>query len=119
MYAIRSYYESISNVELIFLTKNSEEIYLDVSFRILPDKENILIVTNSLEDKRKLQELNQNLEQKVFEEVQKNIEKDKIHQEQQIKNAKLTSIGTLAAGITHEINTPLTYLKGNFSYNFV
>ncbi len=106
--------ESISNVELIFLTKNSEEIYLDVSFRLLPDKENILIVTNSLEDKRKLQELNQNLEQKVFEEVQKNIEKDKIHQEQQIKNAKLTSIGTLAAGITHEINTPLTYLKGNF-----
>ncbi len=106
--------ESISNVELIFLTKNSEEIYLDVSFRILPEKENILIVTNSLEDKRKLQELNQNLEQKVFEEVQKNIEKDKIHQEQQIKNAKLTSIGTLAAGITHEINTPLTYLKGNF-----
>lgn len=72
------------------------------------------MVANSLEDKRKLQELNHNLESRVAQEVKKNIEKDRIHQEEQIKNAKLTSIGTLAAGITHEINTPLTYLKGNF-----
>ncbi|XPV67989.1 MAG: PAS domain S-box protein [Halarcobacter sp.] len=106
--------DSISNVELVFLTKNNEEIYLDVSLRILPDKKNIVLVINSLEDKRKLQELNQTLEQRVSDEVQKNIEKDRLHQDQQIKNAKLTSIGTLAAGITHEINTPLTYLKGNF-----
>jgi len=106
--------DSISNVEFVFLTKNNEEVYLDVSLRVLPDKENIVVVINSLEDKRKLQELNQTLEQRVKDEVQKNIDKDKLHQEQQIKNAKLTSIGTLAAGITHEINTPLTYLKGNF-----
>ncbi len=33
--------------------------------------------------------------------------------QQQINNIKLSSIGTLAAGITHEINTPLTYIKGN------
>ena len=32
--------------------------------------------------------------------------------EQQINNIKLSSIGKLAAGITHEINTPLTYIKG-------
>lgn len=106
--------DSISNIELVFLTKNNQEIYLDVSLRTLPDKENIVVVINSLEDKRKLQKLNQTLEQRVSDEVQKNIEKDRLHQEQQIKNAKLTSIGTLAAGITHEINTPLTYLKGNF-----
>lgn len=105
---------SILNIELVFLSKNQEEIYLDVSLNLLPDKKNIVIVANSLEDKRKLQELNQNLESRVKYEVKKNIEKDKIHQEEQIKNAKLTSIGTLAAGITHEINTPLTYLKGNF-----
>lgn len=107
-------YGSISNVELIFACKNGGEIYLDVSLNLLPDKKNIVVVANSLEDKRKLQELNQTLEKRVNEELKKNIEKDKIHQEEQIKNAKLTSIGTLAAGITHEINTPLTYLKGNF-----
>lgn len=33
--------------------------------------------------------------------------------QQQVNNIKLSSIGKLAAGITHEINTPLTYIKGN------
>lgn len=32
---------------------------------------------------------------------------------EEINLAKLTSIGKLTAGITHEINTPLTYMKGN------
>ncbi len=36
-----------------------------------------------------------------------------IMREQQVNNIKLSSIGKLAAGITHEINTPLTYIKGN------
>ncbi|AXH11537.1 PAS domain-containing sensor histidine kinase [Halarcobacter bivalviorum] len=107
-------YGSILNIELVFICKNQEELYLDVSLNLLPDRKNIVMVANSLEDKRKLQELNHNLESRVAQEVKKNIEKDRIHQEEQIKNAKLTSIGTLAAGITHEINTPLTYLKGNF-----
>ena len=31
-----------------------------------------------------------------------------------IQNAKFSAIGQMAAGITHEINTPLTYVKGNF-----
>jgi len=31
----------------------------------------------------------------------------------QISDAKFTAIGKLSAGITHEINTPLTYIKGN------
>jgi PAS domain S-box-containing protein len=33
--------------------------------------------------------------------------------ESQINDAKLMSVGRLAAGITHEINTPITYIKGN------
>lgn len=105
---------SISNIETIFMCKNNDEVHVNLSLRMLPDKKHIVMVANSLEDKRKLQELNLNLEQRVHEEVEKNIEKDRIHQEEQIQNAKLTSIGSLAAGITHEINTPLTYLKGNF-----
>lgn len=32
---------------------------------------------------------------------------------EKMKNLTLASIGKLAAGITHEINTPLTYAKGN------
>jgi signal transduction histidine kinase len=34
-------------------------------------------------------------------------------QQKEISNMKLLSIGMLSAGITHEINTPLTYIKGN------
>jgi len=32
---------------------------------------------------------------------------------EELSSAALASIGKLAAGITHEINTPLTYIKGN------
>jgi PAS domain S-box-containing protein len=33
--------------------------------------------------------------------------------EQKLSDAKLMSVGRLAAAITHEINTPITYIKGN------
>ncbi|MBI3873842.1 MAG: hypothetical protein HY307_02350, partial [Arcobacter sp.] len=36
------------------------------------------------------------------------------HQEKEIQNAKFLAIGQLTAGITHEINTPLTYIKATF-----
>lgn len=105
---------SISEVEKIFIHKDERQIHLEMSLSLLNDKKHFVFVVNSLEDKRKLQELNQNLSSKINDEVEKSRQKDKIHQEEQIKNIKLSSIGSLAAGITHEINTPLTYIKGNF-----
>jgi len=42
------------------------------------------------------------LQRRVEEEVQKNL-----------LETKYSAIGRMAAGITHEINTPLTYVKGN------
>lgn len=105
---------NISNIEKIFIRKDGQEIHLELSLSLLSsDKNHLVFVVNSLEDKRKLRELNQNLEERINQEVEKSIQKDKIHQQEQIKNAKLTSIGSLAAGIAHEINTPLTYIKGN------
>ena len=53
------------------------------------------------------------LEAQIKEEVEKNIRNLEIHQEERIKDVKFSSIGRMAAGITHEINTPLTYVKGN------
>ncbi|MGB5793537.1 PAS domain-containing sensor histidine kinase, partial [Poseidonibacter sp.] len=105
---------SISQIEKIFIHKDKTKVHLEISLSLLPDKNHFVLVVDSLEDKRKLQELNQNLALKINDEVERSRQKDKIHQEEQIKNTKLSSIGSLAAGITHEINTPLTYIKGNF-----
>lgn len=56
----------------------------------------------------------QYLQQRIEEEVKRNLSIQALHQEEMIRNAKFSSIGQMAAGITHEINTPLTYVKGNF-----
>jgi PAS domain S-box-containing protein len=54
------------------------------------------------------------LQNRINEEVKKNLQIQEIYQEEMIRNAKFSAIGQMAAGITHEINTPLTYIKGNF-----
>ncbi|MGB5868277.1 MAG: PAS domain S-box protein [Arcobacteraceae bacterium] len=71
-------------------------------------------IRNDITDKVLLEELNDSLNEKIREEVEKNTKQLEIIQQEQIKSTKLSSIGALAAGITHEINTPLTYIKGNF-----
>lgn len=53
------------------------------------------------------------LEERVRAEVEKNIQALKLYEEDKIKDAKFSLIGKMAAEITHEINTPLTYVKGN------
>lgn len=40
-------------------------------------------------------------------------EQEKQNKENLLKSAKFSAIGQLAAGLTHEINTPLTYIKGS------
>jgi PAS domain S-box-containing protein len=61
-----------------------------------------------------LKKINRNLQKKIDKAVELNIAQYNARQEEQLNNIKLSSIGSLAAGITHEINTPLTYIKGNF-----
>ena len=56
-----------------------------------------------------LQALNAHLEERVKAEVIKGIAKDLIVMRQD----KLASLGTLAAGVAHEINNPISYIAGN------
>lgn len=55
----------------------------------------------------------QYLKERIQEEVSKNLELHKKREEEKLLEAKFSTIGRMAAGITHEINTPLTYVRGN------
>ncbi|MGB5866672.1 MAG: hybrid sensor histidine kinase/response regulator [Arcobacteraceae bacterium] len=55
-----------------------------------------------LKTKKKLKNSNKKLEEKVNKAV-----------EQKLEDVKLASIGKMTAGITHELNTPITYMKSN------
>ncbi len=103
----------VSHFEKICVDKYGNEIHVDISLNKLPDNKSFVIVVNSLEDKRKLEQINTSLAKQVEQEVEKNMLQLEVIQNEQLKHAKLNSIGLMAAGIIHEINTPLTYIKGN------
>ena len=64
-------------------------------------------------DIRKLLEVIKKNAMPVVEKKQLEIQL-KEQEEERIQHAKFSAIGQLTAGITHEINTPLTYIKGTF-----
>ena len=94
--------------------KDGSDVYIEFSLDLLPDKESFVMIVNSLNDKMMLEDLNNSLEERVKAETKKNIKQLDAMQQERLKNIRLNTIGSLAAGITHEINTPLTYIKGNF-----
>jgi len=49
----------------------------------------------------------------LFEREQRTIEELRQAQKQILQSEKLATIGQMAAGIAHELNTPLTYIMGN------
>lgn len=104
----------ITQVEKVCLDKMGNEVAIEMSLNLLPDEKSFVVVVNSLEDKKKLKALNKSLKIRIEQEVEKNTKQLEMRQKEQIESVKLSSIGALAAGITHEINTPLTYIKGNF-----
>lgn len=69
---------------------------------IMNNKNEILEYIAIRQDITDLYEQEKYLKRRVDEEVKKNL-----------NEVKFSSIGKMAAGITHEINTPLTYIKGN------
>lgn len=78
-------------------------------------------ITEVKQAQTKLEEYNKNLEQEVSErtvelevknaELVRGYEKLKSTQEQLIRAEKMASLGVLAAGIGHEINNPLNFIK--------
>lgn len=56
------------------------------------------------------------LKKRIEEEVDKNLQLHKEKEEALLLEEKFSTIGKMAAGITHEINTPLTYIRGNLEF---
>ncbi len=97
-------------------TKDGDNYYIHSNIEPLYKGNKIIghmAVAENITDRKKLEMLNEELEQRISDEVEKNIAQHNEHLQDRVKSAQLTSIGQLAAGITHEINTPLTYIKGN------
>ncbi len=71
----------------------------------------VLDITPRKQIEEKLQQLNQTLEERIEERTKK---LESTHQ-QMILHEKLASIGLLAAGIAHELNNPINFVKINFT----
>ncbi|MCW8838357.1 MAG: response regulator [Thiovulaceae bacterium] len=56
------------------------------------------------------------LKKRIKEEVDKNLQLHKEKENAKLLEEKFSIIGKMAAGITHEINTPLTYIRGNLEF---
>ena len=86
-----------------------------VAFQRLVKEKERLEQENQLYQKR-LEEQNQRLEDLVWERTRKleqSLEELKRTQDKLIQSEKMASIGALTAGITHEINNPMAYVKSN------
>ncbi len=94
--------------------KNGETYYVRSSIvPILDEHEQIveyIAFSHDITDILKQEEV---LKKRIDEEVKKNLQLHKAREEENLREAKFSTIGRMAAGITHEINTPLTYAKGN------
>lgn len=99
-------------------SKNGEKYWIKTVIEPLFDENGKKIgyqnIAVDATDSKSYEKINRTLQKKIKKAVKLNLAQYKEREEDHLKNIKLSSIGALAAGITHEINTPLTYMKGNF-----
>jgi len=105
---------SYQNYKITIKPPEKGEVSLEIHKKRIMREDEFDGLVGVLIDVTQMQMQEQYLQNRVKEELDKNLFIQERHQEEMIRNAKFSSIGQMAAGITHEINTPLTYVKGNF-----
>jgi PAS domain S-box-containing protein len=85
---------------------------------IIDEKNQILEYVSLRHDITDLYHQEQHLKQCIQDQVEKNMFLRQRQEEERLQEAKFSILGKMAAGITHEINTPLTYIKGNLEMMF-
>ncbi len=94
--------------------KDGSEYYIAATIvPILDENDEIIQFLSFRHDVTELERHRKELEKLVKQEVEKNNREREAREQERLKAAKFLAIGRLAAGITHEINTPLTYMRGN------
>ena len=107
---------SPNRIKLLNLITNQAAISLKNAIlynNLVEAKEGLEIYNQSLEEKvgRRTQELNENNQRlkKALKELQST-------QSQLIQTEKMSSLGKMVAGISHEINNPVNFIHGNISH---
>jgi PAS domain S-box-containing protein len=103
------------SVELLHSSRTGREYWVDLNVQPLYDNDNnhngFMFVEFDITDRKKnentIQNLNVNLEQMVQEKTAKNIELSNSLRDQE----KMVTIGELAAGVAHDLNTPLGAIR--------
>jgi two-component system sporulation sensor kinase A len=94
--------------------KNGDAYYEStVIAPILGEDDTIMEYISVKQDITEMYNQKEILKNQVKQEVEKNLKLHKEREKERLLEEKFLIIGKMAAGITHEINTPLTYIKGN------
>ena len=96
-----------NNIPIIITTAHNDKDFLHKAIDVGISK----FVTKPIDMHLLIDNIKKSLEHII---LQQKLDEELIaYQEERILNAKFSATGQLAAGITHEINTPLTYIKAN------
>lgn len=106
-------------VEMLQQDKNGANYYVSLNLQPLFNADNIhngfmmveFDITDRKENENTIQDLNVNLERLVQEKTAKNIELSNSLRDQE----KMVTIGELASGVAHDLNTPLGAIKSGIS----